>query len=129
MVAFRNSSGAVTVAETDAAGLAYSPRIVTYGSQTWEVTVTYLGETLHIRITVPDRERERTGNYTFYLEFVSPASRYPTQESADPGYFVWMAAGLIGFVSVVAPVAARHSMEKRRREELRRQEKESRFRL
>jgi hypothetical protein len=87
------------------------------------------GEVAEHREELPNRAREVSGNYTFYLDFVVTPESRPTQESTDPNYFAWMAAGLLGFIGLFAPLASRHFLEKRRREELKRSEKEARFKL
>jgi len=98
-------------------------------SEVWTIRASYRGAIVELREKLPNREREASGNYTFYLSFVISAQHHPAQEAADPGYFAWMAAGLLGFIAIFAPLASRHFVEKRRREELKRTEKEMRFEI
>lgn len=133
-VTVRNSSGYEIENLTGPAGTAEFWIIYVFlpfscESDTWTISAYLGGAVSEVRERLPNREREETGNYTFYLTFVITAEHHPQQESADPGYFTWMAAGLLGFIAIFAPLATRHFIEKRRREELKRSEKEQRFKL
>ncbi|HLF07128.1 MAG TPA: hypothetical protein VI893_08175 [Thermoplasmata archaeon] len=128
-VEFTNASGLKHENYTDSIGIAYSDLLVYKGQDTWTISAFYQGAISEIREKLPNRDRESTGNYTFYLPFSRKDIPAPRQEDVDQNYFAFMAAGILGFLAIFAPLSGRHFMEKRRREELKRQEKETRFKL
>jgi hypothetical protein len=126
-VTFTNSTCSVTNI-TDSQGKA-SYFTYQYGKDTWTMSATYNREPLSVRDILPNRTRVKTNNFTYYLTFKTDPNRPPTQEDVDPNYFLYIGIGLVGFITVAAPMNARYFMEKRRREELKRIEKEARFKI
>jgi hypothetical protein len=126
-VTFTNSTGSVKVI-TDSQGKA-SYSTYQMGKDTWTMSVVYKRVLKEVRDILPNATRVRGSNYTYYITFYAYDTLAPTQEDVDANYFLYFGIGLAGFIAVGAPLNARYFMEKRRRDELKRVEKEARFKI
>jgi len=127
-VTFSNSSGAAVENVTDAAGKA---SYFTYqkGKDTWTMSAIYKRVTSEVRDILPNATRIRKSNFTYYITFRQKDIPVPFQEDVDENYFVYAGIGIVGVIIICAPISARHFMEKKRRDEIKRMEKESRFKI
>jgi len=127
-VTFSNSSGASVRNITDAQGKA---SYFTYqqGRDTWTMSAVYKHVRKEVRDILPNATRIRKSNFTYYIYFVQKDIPAPFQEDVDENYFLYAGIGIAGMILICAPISARHFMEKKRREEIKRMEKEARFKI
>lgn len=127
-VSFSNSTGAVVKNVTDSQGKA---SYFTYqrGRDTWTMSAIFKHILHEIRDILPNATRIRKSNYTYYIFFEQKEIPAPFQEDVDENFYLYAGIGITGMIIICAPISARHFMEKKRRDEIKKMEKEARFKI